>query len=201
MNTQIMNGQVEWANAVGNFFAVNGYAKRKNRKVQTNPILKQIWPQGGKDTVYKKCDKAIKESSPYSGVITREQFLFYEMRTTAKPVPQGQTNTQVADTITKENLKFIADALGGKGTPCDVIHSYFLNDYYADHCKTYQKHPIYWLFDSGKKNGFMVLSYLHRYQPDTIAELRAYEEKIHHLADQMSSIDLDDGVKVNYAKF
>ena len=32
-------------------------------------------------------------------------------------------------------------------------------------------------------------------------ELRTYEEKIHHLADQMISIDLDDGVKVNYAKF
>ena len=54
--------------------------------------------------MYKKCDKAIKKSSPYSGVITREQFLFYEMRTTAKLVSQGQTNTQVADTITKENL-------------------------------------------------------------------------------------------------
>ena len=54
--------------------------------------------------MYKKCDKAIKETSPYSGVITREQFLFYEMRTTAKLVSQGLTNTQVADTITEENL-------------------------------------------------------------------------------------------------
>ena len=153
-----------------------------------------------------------------------------------------------SDTL-EENLKFIADALGGKGTPRDVIRSYFLNDFYADHCKTYQKRPIYWLFDSGKKNGFKALIYMHRYQPDTIArirtdyvheqqsryrtaiadlesriaaastaervklnkqlkklqdqdtELRAYEEKIHHLADQMISIDLDDGVKVNYAKF
>ena len=153
-----------------------------------------------------------------------------------------------SDTL-DENLKFIADALGGKGTPRDVIRSYFLNDFYADHCKTYQKRPIYWLFDSGKKNGFKALIYMHRYQPDTIArirtdyvheqqsryrtaiadlesriaststaervklnkqlkklqeqdtELRTYEEKIHHLADQMISIDLDDGVKVNYAKF
>ena len=32
-------------------------------------------------------------------------------------------------------------------------------------------------------------------------EIRVYEEKIHHLADQMIKIDLDDGVKVNYAKF
>ena len=57
------------------------------------------------------------------------------------------------DTL-EENLKFIADALGGNGTPRDVIRSYFLSDFYADHCKTYQKRPIYWLFDSGKKNGF-----------------------------------------------
>ena len=152
------------------------------------------------------------------------------------------------DTL-EENLKFIADALGGKGTPREIIRSYFLNDFFADHCKTYQKRPIYWLFDSGKKNGFKALIYMHRYQPDTIArirtayvheqqsryrtaiedlesriaaastservklnkqlkklqeqdtELRTYEEKIHHLADQMIPIDLDDGVKVNYAKF
>ena len=148
-----------------------------------------------------------------------------------------------------ENLKFIADALDGKGQPKDVIRNYFLNDFYSDHCKIYQKRPIYWLFDSGKKNGFKALIYMHRYQPDTIARIRTdyvheqqaryrtaiadletrianastgervklnkqlktlndqateiheYEEKIHHLADQMISIDLDDGVKVNYAKF
>ena len=153
-----------------------------------------------------------------------------------------------SDTL-EENLKFIADALGGKGQPREVIRNYFLNDFYIDHCKIYQKRPIYWLFDSGKKNGFKALVYMHRYQPDTIArirtdhvheqqsryrtaiadmenrianvstservklnkalnrlkdqdtELRTYEEKIHHLADQMIAIDLDDGVKVNYAKF
>ena len=148
-----------------------------------------------------------------------------------------------------ENLKFIADALGGKGQPKDVIRNYFLSGFYSDHCKIYQKRPIYWLFDSGKKNGFKALIYMHRYQPDTIArirtdyvheqqaryrtaiadleqrianastgervklnkklttlqaqdtEIRTYEEKIHHLADQMISIDLDDGVKKNYAIF
>ena len=153
-----------------------------------------------------------------------------------------------SDTL-EENLKFIADVLGGKGQPREVIRNYFLNDFYADHCKIYQKRPIYWLLDSGKKNGFKALIYMHRYQPDTIArirtdyvheqqsryrtaiadmenrianastservklnkamnrlkdqdtELRTYEEKIHHLADQMIAIDLDDGVKVNYAKF
>ena len=149
----------------------------------------------------------------------------------------------------EENLRFIADALGGKGSSRDVIRSYFINDFYADHLKVYQKRPIYWLFDSGKKNGFKCLIYMHRYQPDTIArirtdyvheqqsryrtaiadlesrianagtgervklskqltklqeqaeELRVYEEKIHHLADQMIRIDLDDGVKHNYAIF
>ena len=149
----------------------------------------------------------------------------------------------------EENLKFIADVLGGKGTPREVIRSYFLNDFYTDHCKIYQKRPIYWLFDSGKKNGFKSLIYLHRYQSDLLAKLRtdyvheqqeryrtqlshiaaalntatgserarllkqqdklseqlkeitAFEEKVHHLADQNITIDLDDGVKKNYEIF
>ena len=153
-----------------------------------------------------------------------------------------------ADTL-EDNLKFIADALPGKGTPREVIRQYFLNDFYKDHLKVYQKRPIYWLFDSGKKNGFKCLIYMHRYQPDTLArirtdylhelqgryrnaidtldrqiavattservklqkrltslkaqaeEARVYEEKIHHLADQMIKVDLDDGVKHNYAIF
>ena len=130
-----------------------------------------------------------------------------------------------------------------------MIRTYFLKDFYKDHRQTYKKRPIYWLFDSGKKNGFKCLVYMHRYQPDLLARIRtdyvheqqeryraqigyandalvsaergervrldkrikklndqlketiAYEEKLHHLADQMIKIDLDDGVKVNYAKF
>ncbi len=149
----------------------------------------------------------------------------------------------------EENLSFIANALGGRGAARDVIRNYFINDFYPDHLKVYQKRPIYWLFDSGKKNGFKCLVYMHRYQPDTIArirtdyvheqqsryrteiadleqringassservklnkqlsklqnqatEIREYEEKIHHLADQMIDIDLDDGVKHNYEIF
>lgn len=149
----------------------------------------------------------------------------------------------------EQNLAFIAEALGGKGTSREVIRTYFLKDFYKDHCQTYKKRPIYWLFDSGKKNGFKCLVYMHRYQPDLLARIRtdyvheqqeryraqigyandalasaergervrldkrvkklndqlketiAYEEKLHHLADQMIKIDLDDGVKVNYAKF
>ena len=76
------------------------------------------------------------------------------------------------DSSLEDNLRFVANALGGKGQPKEVIRNYFLNDFYADHVKTYQKRPIYWLFDSGKKNGFKCLIYLHRYQPDTIARIR-----------------------------
>ena len=149
----------------------------------------------------------------------------------------------------EQNLAFIAEALGGKGTSREVIRTYFLKDFFKDHCQTYKKRPIYWLFDSGKKNGFKCLVYMHRYQPDLLARIRtdyvheqqeryraqigyandalvsaergervrldkrikklndqlketiAYEEKLHHLADQMIKIDPDDGVKVNYAKF
>lgn len=148
-----------------------------------------------------------------------------------------------------ENLRFISDALGGSGQPMDVIRKYFMEEFYEDHLKIYQKRPIYWLFDSGKKGGFRALVYMHRYQPDTIArmrtdyvheqqsryrtaiadleqriasattservklnkrlktlqdqatEIQGYEEKIHHLADQYISIDLDDGVKKNYDIF
>ena len=157
------------------------------------------------------------------------------------------------DTL-EENLSFIAGALGGKGTPREAIRNYFINDFYKDHMSVYSgnvgKRPIYWQFDSGKKNGFKALVYIHRYTPDLIArmrtsyvheqqsryenqismiqnridsaastservkaekelkklkdqadELRIYEEKIHHWADKMEPMDLDDGVKANYAKF
>lgn len=159
-----------------------------------------------------------------------------------------------SDTL-EDNLSFIANALGGKGTPREVLRNYFLNDFFKDHCNTYQvtgsgKRPIYWLFDSGKKNGFKALVYVHRYAPDLIArmrtgyihpqqaryrtqvellqsqiddasstservklskqlkkineqllELNKYEEVVHHWADKMEPMDLDDGVKANYAKF
>lgn len=149
----------------------------------------------------------------------------------------------------EENLQFIATALGGSGTPREVIRNYFINEFYSDHVKMYQKRPIYWLFDSGKKNGFKCLVYMHRYQSDTVARIRTdyvheqqaryrtaieeminrienasgsdkvrytkrlnmlkaqdeeihvYEEKIHHLADQMIEVDLNDGVKKNYEIF
>lgn len=154
------------------------------------------------------------------------------------------------DTL-EENLDFIANALGYKGdTSREVIRNYFLKDFYADHLKVYQKRPIYWLFDSGKQNGFKALIYMHRYDADTVgrvrtdylhkaqkyvetamqsaqytidnatsasekskatkavtkytkqlAEMKIYDEAIAHVANQRIEIDLDDGVKVNYAKF
>lgn len=154
------------------------------------------------------------------------------------------------DTL-EENLDFIANALGNKGdTSREVIRNYFLKDFYADHLKIYQKRPIYWLFDSGKQNGFKALIYMHRYDADTVgrvrtdylhraqkyvetamqsaqytidnatsasekskatkavtkytkqlAEMKIYDEAIAHIANKRIEIDLDDGVKVNYAKF
>lgn len=77
------------------------------------------------------------------------------------------------DTL-EENLQFIADALGNKGdTSREVIRNYFLSDFFKDHEKTYQKRPIYWLFDSGKQNGFKALVYMHRWNADTIGNVRA----------------------------
>jgi len=149
----------------------------------------------------------------------------------------------------EENLRYIADAIGGNGSARDVIRDYFLNKFYQDHVKNYQKKPIYWMFDAGKKNGFKCLIYMHRYRSDLIArvrtdyvheqqsryrtaiselstriessasservslskrlktlqdqaeEIRLFEEKVHHLADQMISIDIDNGIKNNYALF
>ena len=73
----------------------------------------------------------------------------------------------------EENLDFIANALGNKGnTSREIIRNYFIKDFYKDHCKIYQKRPIYWLFDSGKQNGFKALIYMHRYNADIIGNLR-----------------------------
>lgn len=155
------------------------------------------------------------------------------------------------DTLS-ENLNFIADALypTGNGSAQEKIRRYFLNDFYKDHLKIYQKRPIYWLLDSGKKDGFKALFYLHHYDKYTIArvrtdylhplqrkyeaeikrfevlatttdnardkatyrkeidalqakidECRTYDQVVSHIAHQQIELDLDDGVKVNYAKF
>lgn len=109
------------------------------------------------------------------------------------------------DDTLEENLKFVADALGGKGTPREVIRIYFLNDFYADHLKTYQKRPIYWLFDSGKKNGFKALCYMHRYQRDLLARLRTdyvheqqerYRTQLAQLGDTIDRASTSERVKL-----
>ncbi|WP_042224726.1 BREX-1 system adenine-specific DNA-methyltransferase PglX [Oceanobacillus manasiensis] len=152
----------------------------------------------------------------------------------------------------EENLDFIADTLTRKGneTSRQCIRRYFLKEFYKDHVKTYQKRPIYWLFDSGKQDGFRALVYLHRYEPGLVSRVRTdylhaqqrkymeeierkdmllesditqqektkekkkkeklqkqvlecqnYDQVIAHVANQKLDLDLDDGVKVNYAKF
>lgn len=98
------------------------------------------------------------------------------------------------DTL-EENMDFIAKALGGRGNSSrEIIRNYFLKDFFKDHCKIYQKRPIYWLFDSGKQNGFKALIYLHRYTPDTIGNLRVdylhkmqrvYESEIGRMQDMI----------------
>ena len=160
--------------------------------------------------------------------------------------------TVYGDNTFNENMDFIAETLGKKEieTSEETIRRYFVNDFFNDHCKIYQKRPIYWLLDSGKKNGFKALIYMHRYNENLIPkarldylhriqttyekllsdvnyklttnlsmvdkkdaqkrqadlnaklqEIKEYDEKIAHIANQRISIDLDDGVKVNYEKF
>ena len=151
----------------------------------------------------------------------------------------------------RQNIDFIADALGKNSHESseETLNRYLNDGFYKDHLKTYQKRPIYWLFSSGRKDGFKCLIYMHRYNADTLARINgkyflpestrkkneleemngeiaraegrerlqlerkrqdlaaAYNEAIEygqvldHMANQYISIDLDDGVKVNYAKF
>lgn len=155
--------------------------------------------------------------------------------------------------ILEENLDFISDSIGRKPseTARQAIRRYFIKDFYKDHLKVYQKRPIYWMFDSGKNDGFKALVYMHRYNEQTIAkvrtdylhtlqrkyeaeinrlelvvdseeytakdrtaakkkidriskqieECREYDQVVGYLANEKIAIDLDDGVKVNYAKF
>ncbi|HXL03372.1 MAG: BREX-1 system adenine-specific DNA-methyltransferase PglX [Firmicutes bacterium] len=156
------------------------------------------------------------------------------------------------ETHLDKNLDWIAKTLGKNSgeTSKDTIRRYFVNDFYRDHTRMYKKRPIYWMFSSGRENGFKALMYMHRYRRDTVAlvrtkylleltgridaavkslqrsidsgnlgltrsqamkqlaklerqltELRQYDEHIHHLADRMIPIDLDDGVVVNYGQF
>lgn len=90
----------------------------------------------------------------------------------------------------QDNLAYIAKVLGGKGTPEEVIRNYFINEFYKDHVKMYQKRPIYWLFDSGKNNGFKALIYMHRYNPDTVSNVRT--EYLHKFQNTYEVLIKDD---------
>lgn len=161
--------------------------------------------------------------------------------------------TVYGDEYLEENLDFIADSIGKKSTETSrqAIRRYFIKDFYKDHLKVYQKRPIYWMFDSGKNDGFKALIYMHRYDESTVAKLRTdylhslqrkyeaeivrqqqlsesaslsarektaakkkidkinkqieeiklYDQVVAHVANERISIDLDDGVKHNYALF
>jgi type II restriction/modification system DNA methylase subunit YeeA len=73
-----------------------------------------------------------------------------------------------------ENVDFIAETLVKKNneTSRERIRRYFMDEFFIDHCKVYQKRPIYWLIDSGKNKGFRTLIYLHRYNKETLANVR-----------------------------
>ncbi len=105
----------------------------------------------------------------------------------------------------QENLEFIATALGGKGNPTEVIRKYFISDFYADHIKTYQKRPIYWLFDSGKKNGFKALIYIHRYNVGILSQMltdyvqkrrQQYREIISDTEKQLAVADIGEKKRI-----
>ena len=230
----------------------NPFATNQSKKESFGPFSRQHV-----ENLFKKVDKAFPEDTPYTK-ITVDDISYHAICDQDGIIPILDEDWFFDDIVIQfknflkftfghhnfaDNLRFIESVLGKD------IRKYFIKDFYADHLKMYQKRPIYWLFDSGKKGGFRALIYMHRYQPDMLARLRTdyiheqqeryrtaladlevridkasgsekiklekqmqifreqaeetrlYEERIHHLADQMIPIDLDDGVKHNYAIF
>lgn len=111
----------------------------------------------------------------------------------------------------KDNLNFIAEALGNKDNKSaeEIIRTYFIKDFYSDHLQRYQKRPIYWLMNSGKKNAFSCLFYMHRYEPLTVARVRAdylipYQEMLENkrkfIERQLSDDDVSAKEKKNIEK-
>lgn len=111
----------------------------------------------------------------------------------------------------KDNLNFIAEALGNKDNKPseEIIRTYFIKDFYSDHLQRYQKRPIYWLMNSGKKNAFSCLFYMHRYEPLTVARVRAdylipYQEMLENkrkfIERQLSDDDISAKEKKNIEK-
>ena len=106
--------------------------------------------------------------------ITDDEYVGHDGVARCVEVVREFARVAYGDETLEQNLRFVADSLdpAAKAGPRDVIRAYFLKDFFADHCKTYKKRPIYWLFDSGKKNGFKCLVYMHRYQPAREARIR-----------------------------
>ena len=111
----------------------------------------------------------------------------------------------------KDNLNFIAEALGNKDNKAaeEIIRAYFIKDFYSDHLQRYQKRPIYWLMNSGKKNAFSCLFYMHRYEPLTVARVRAdylipYQEMLENkrkfIERELSDDDISAKEKKNIEK-
>ncbi|WP_064663366.1 BREX-1 system adenine-specific DNA-methyltransferase PglX [Pseudoalteromonas sp. MQS005] len=100
-----------------------------------------------------------------------------------------------------ENLEFVAESLclyalkPKKGeSAMDTIRRYFSTQFFKEHCKTYKKRPIYWLFSSGKEKAFECLVYLHRYNEGTLSRMRTeyvtplmgkYDAQLARLSDDM----------------
>ena len=106
-----------------------------------------------------------------------------------------------------KNLEFICEALGRKESEKyeDTLRNYFIKDFYTDHLQRYQKRPIYWLMNSGKKNGFSALIYLHRYEKNSIARVRTeylipYQDKLENLRKFYESISFDNGASAKEKK-
>ncbi len=95
-----------------------------------------------------------------------------------------------------DNMNFIAQTLDPKkferGVSAEqIIRYYFVNDFYKDHAKIYQKRPIYWEFNSGRNKGFKALMYLHRYTPEQLAMVRQYLHDLQPAMNDLIEIDND----------
>ena len=133
-------------------------------------------------------------SYPYIASLTREPFLFYEMRSTAKLMAEGNSDDVIVkdfkaliymhryqpDTIARIRTDYVHEQQARYRTVIADLEQRIANASTGERVKLNKKLAKLQVQDT---------------------ELRKYEEKIHHLADQMISIDLDDGVKKNYAIF
>ena len=113
--------------------------------------------------------------------LASEEWLFDDDATTRF---KEFVKTVWGDENLSENLEFVAESLclhalkplstkkGSSESAMDTVRRYFSTQFFKDHCKTYKKRPIYWLFSSGKEKAFECLVYLHRYNEGTLSRMR-----------------------------